>query len=39
MTLILAMGLVGDAPPTYADGLQVLTTMEGFMYWDQEAIE
>jgi protocatechuate 4,5-dioxygenase, beta chain len=38
MTLILAMGVVDDAEPTYAEGLQVLTTMEGFIFWDKEAI-
>lgn len=39
MTLILAMGVVGDVPPTYAEGLQVLTTMEGFILWDEEAVK
>lgn len=33
------MGVVGDAQPTHAQGLQVLTTVEGFVLWDGEAIK
>lgn len=38
MLLITAMGVAGDTKPAYAEGLQVLTTMEGFIHWDEGAL-